>query len=195
MTAKKPLELTARPCMIENVNLRRERHGDEDVPAVDVKLSNIILNKAELLRLTGDPDAFNLMFQQAKAGAVVEPTMQWCDGWRYLDAKYIECSSTLRFGMQKTEYELDDHKIKGAAVKALTGGSAELMLTLQVALEDDTRICAQLAEYQGKEGHVAITFGKVDAGERRQGKLALNDDDGDGKPVNKFGDGEQPATH
>src|SRR6185295_10566113 len=140
MTAKKPLELTSRPCMIDNVNLRKEKHGEDDVPAVDIRLTGITLNKAELLRLTGDPQAWNLMFEQEKAGAVIEPAMQWCDAWRYLNTKFIECSSTLRFGMQKTEHELDDHKIKGAAVRALTGGSAELMVTLQVSLADDTGI-------------------------------------------------------
>lgn len=193
MTAKKPLELTSRPCMIDNVNLRTERHGDDEVPAVDVKLSNIILKKDELIRLTGDKEAWNLLFEQEKAGSVIEPTMQWCDGWRFLGAKFIECSSVIRFGMQKTEHEFGNHKIKGAAVRALTGGSAELQCTLQVAL-DDTKVVAQLAEYQHKEGHVAITFGKIDEGDRKQQKLALNDDPE--KSKNKFGEGEQqPATH
>ncbi len=192
MTAKKPLELSSRPCMLDNVNLRTERHGEDEVPAVDIKLSNIMLKKDELIRLTGDKDSWNLMFEQEKSGSVIEATMQWCDGWRHLDAKFIECNSTLRFGMQKTEHEIENHKIKGAAVRALTGGSAELMCTLQVALED-TKIVAQLAEYQHKEGHVAITFGKVDAGERKQGKLALNDETD--KAPNRFGEGEAPATH
>lgn len=188
MTAKKPLELSSRPCTIANINPRVEKHGDDDVPAVDIKLTGITLGKAELIRLTGDSQAWNLMFEQEKAGAVIEPTLQWCDGWRYLNAKYVDCHSTIRFGMQKTEHELENHKIKGAAVRALTGGNAELMVTLQVSLEDDTSIMSRLTEYQGKESHVAITFGEVDVNERKQGKLALNDTED--KPTNRFGEGE-----
>lgn len=196
MTARKPLELDSRPCRIANVNPRVEKHGDEDVPAVDIKLVGVMLSKAELIRLTGDSQAWNLMFQQEKAGSVIEPTLQWADGWRYIDAKYIECASTLRFGMQKTEHEFDDHKVKGVAVRGVVGGLAECMLTIQHAFEGDTRVMAQLTEYQGKEAHVTLTFGKVDEGEKRQGKLALNDEDD--KPANRFGNGEAPdapATH
>jgi hypothetical protein len=130
------------------------------------------------------------MFVQAKAGAVIEPALQWCDGWRYLDVKYVDCNSTLRFGMQKTEHELENHKIKGVAVRALTGGQAELMCTLQVSLADDTSIMSRLTEYQGREAHVVLTFGAVEVAERKQGKLALNSEDDKDEPKNRFGEGE-----
>lgn len=195
MTAKKPLELSSRPCMVDNVNPRTEKHGDDDVPAVDVKLSNIMLSKAELIRLTGDPQAWNLLFQQEKGTAPVEPTLQCFDGERYLLAKFEECASTIRFGMQKTEHEFDNHKIKGISCKAVVGGLTAVTLTIQQSL-DDTRITGHLHEYQGKEAHVAITFGKISENEKRQKNLALNDeDDGDATSGRGVGDDPQPATH
>jgi hypothetical protein len=194
MTAKKPLELTSRPCKIDNVNLRVEKHGDDDMPAVDVRLSNIMLNKAEYIRLTGDAQAWNLLFEQERGG-VVEPMQQYFEPARYLVAKWEECHSTIRFGMQKTEHEFENHRIKGAHVKGVVGGMVELTLTLQQSLED-TRIVAGLAEYQGKEAHVTITFGSISEVEKRQKKLPLNDEeaDADDKPANRFGNNEQPAV-
>jgi hypothetical protein len=198
MTAKKPFELTARPCKIDNINPRVERHGDEEVPAVDIRLTGITLSKAELIRLTGDAQAWNLMFEEGKGG-VIEPTLQCFDSTRYLEAKFEECHSTLRFGMQKTEHELDEHKIKSCAFKPLVGGMTELTLTIQYKL-DDTKIMGPLTDYQGKEAHAAINFGKVSEIEKRQGKLALNEgaEGEDDKPKNRFGNGEAPdapATH
>lgn len=192
MTAKKPLELSSRPCIIANVNLRTEKHGDEDKPAVDIKLSGIMLTKAELLRLTGDQQAWNLMFEQEKAGSVIEPVLQMFEPERYLKAKYEDCTSTIRFGMQKTEHELDEHKIKGIALKPQVGGMTELTLTIQQAL-DDTKIVAQLAEYQGQEAHVSITFGQISENEKRQKNLALNDEPD--KAKNRFGADESPPVH
>jgi hypothetical protein len=195
MTAKKPFEITARPCIIANVNLRTEKHGDEEKPAVDIKLSNIMLSKAELIRLTGDAQAWNLMFETEKPGGVFEPTLQCFESTRYLKAKYEDCVSTIRFGMQKTEHELEEHKVKGIAFDPVVGGMVALTLTIQQAL-DDTKIVAQLAEYQGQEAHIATTFGQVSENEKRQKNLPLNEG-GDDKAKNKFGEGEnQPAaTH
>lgn len=195
MTAKKPFEITSRPCIIDNVNLRTEKHGDDDMPAVDVRLSNIVIDKAELIRLTGDSEAWNLLFQQEKRGSVIEPTLQCFDSERYLVAKYEECQTKIRFGMQKAEHDFDDHKIKGISCKPLVGGMTAVTLTIQKALEN-TGICSDLAAYQGKEAHVEITLGKVSEKEKRQGKLPLNEGgDSDDKPSNRFGADEQPATH
>jgi hypothetical protein len=190
----KAFEIPSTPCKLAHINNRVEKHGDAEVPAVDIKFTGIVFTKDMLIEFTGDKHAWNLMFE-TKKGAAVEPTQQYFDRVRYFDGKFEGCNASIRFGMQTAENELEDVKVSKISFEPLTGGNTAVSLLVQYEL-DDTSICADLAEYQTREVHLGLVFGsKVDSAAKKQGNLPLGEQ-GQDKPVNKFGEGEAPpATH
>jgi hypothetical protein len=71
------LTLNRRPCRIgTSINTRREKHGDENVTAIDVPLSGLMLEAAELNMILREPHAHGVFFDHAKGGALVEPVFR-----------------------------------------------------------------------------------------------------------------------
>lgn len=175
MTDKKAaFEIPSTPCKLMHVNMRTEKHGDSDVPCVDLKFAGIVFTKEQLIEFTGDKHAWNLMFEQKK-GAAVEPTQPYFDPERYYPGKFEGCVAEIRFGLQTDTNELEDVKIKDIHFTALVGGNTAMRCTVQHEL-DDTEICADFAEYMGREVHIGIVFGeKADPNAKKQGNLPLGE--------------------
>lgn len=179
---KAAFEIPSTPCKLAHINNRVEKHGDSEVPAVDIRLTGIVFTKDMLIEFTGDKQAWNLMFE-TKKGAAVEPTQPYFDRKRHYDGKFEGCNATIRFGLQTEENELEDVKVTKIDFEPLTGGNTAVGLTVQYEL-DDTQICADLAEYQTREVHLGLVFGpKVSAESKKQASLPLGEkgqDKGDG---------------
>lgn len=171
------IELDRRQAILDNVNLRPENHGDDIVPAVDIKLSGIPLNKVELNTLLGDKHAHDCLFNTAKAGSIVEPMFKQFQAFKLKD-KFEDCSATMSFGLAEDGYELDDVKITGVSLEPLAGGMTAMTVTLQHALED-TDIVGDLASYLRSECSIVLTFGtkaiEDKKAKEKQGKLPLNE--------------------
>lgn len=187
----KALELGKRQAHIAHINLREEKHGDDTVPAIDIKLEGVTLDKAELNALLGEKRAHDALFNQGKAGTLIEPVFKFFEPFKFTE-KFVDCQATLYLGIQAAEYELEDVRITGLKFTPMSGGSTAVTLTVQHEL-DDTEIVGALADQLGRECSVAISFGKVDVEEKKQQKLALNDEAD--KALNRHGDNEAPVSH
>jgi hypothetical protein len=188
----KAFEIPSTPCKLAHLNNRVEKHGDDGVPAVDLKFTGIILTKDMLNEFTGDKHCHNLMFEQRKGGAI-EPTQQYLGRVRTFEADFVDCTASIVFGANPDEHELEDVKIKNITLEPLVGGNTSMNCTVQHELED-TDICAQFAEYQTREVHLALVFGKKAVEDKRQGKLPL-DESKSAEKAKGDGTAEAPAVH
>lgn len=192
MTTKQAFEIPSTPCKLIHVNMRTEKHGDSDVPCVDLKFDGIIFTKDMLIEFTGDKHVWNLMFEQKK-GTAVEPTQQYFDLERKYVGKFEECNAEIRFGLQTDDNELEDVKVKDIYFTPLVGGNTSVRCTVQHEL-DDTEICADFAEYMGREVHLGLLFGKkADPNAKKQANLPLGD--GAEKPKAEKEGEQSPAVH
>lgn len=67
-------------------NGRRERHGDEDMPALDIKLEGIVLGEKEFNSLLGDPHAEEAFFDPpGKRSTQVVPRFPKLDALKLKD--------------------------------------------------------------------------------------------------------------
>lgn len=193
MSKTKALEIEPRHCRFTNLNIRLEKHGDDDVPAVDLKFEDLMLRKDELNRLLGEKFAHDALFRAAKEGGLIEPLFPMLAPLA-LEDKFEDCTATVAFGLNDDfTTELEDVKFRGVRLKPVSGGMTAITLTVQYEL-DDSELMSSLTEFLGRECKVGLVFGKKTEAEKKQQKLALNDDQG---AVNKFGDGDgdAPATH
>lgn len=172
MANKAILELTKRHAKLAHINVREEKHGEESVPAVDIKLSEIMLEKDDLNALLAEKHAHGALFNQAKAGAIIEPVFKRFAPFQF-NEKFVDCSAQVFLGLNGEGFELEDITVTRITLQPVSGGQTAMTLTLQHEL-DDTEIVSSLADQLGRECSVEITFGKVDEAEKRQGKLALN---------------------
>lgn len=175
------LELDKRHATISHVNLREEKHGEDSVPAIDIKLTEIPLTKDELIAITHDKQAWNLMYVEEKGG-LIRPSQPYFASKRPFDEKYVDCSAVLFLGIQGAEYELEDVKLSKITMEPTDGGTTSMDLTIQLEL-DDTEILSHLADQLGRECSVALTFGSIDEGDKKQQKLPLNSTAGTDAPA------------
>jgi hypothetical protein len=67
------LTLTKRPAQIGgSINTRTEKHGEENVPGIDIPITEVMLTKEELNALLQDPDAHDAFFTDER-GDQLEP--------------------------------------------------------------------------------------------------------------------------
>lgn len=189
--ARAILELTKRHAKVAHLNVREEKHGDDSVTAVDIKLSEIVLEKDDLNALLAEKHAHAALFNQAKAGALIEPVFKRFAPFAFTE-KFVDCAATLYLGLGAQAFELEDVKLASIKLECVSGGQTMLSLTLQHEL-DDSEILASLADQLGRECSVEITFGKLDEAEKRQGKLALNPKAEE--TVATFGDEQRETAH
>jgi hypothetical protein len=147
------LSISKRPCQIGgHINARTETHGDEDVGAIDVTLSKIMLEADELDELLGVGSAQRLFRMEAEP---IEPA------WRDVGVITIQ----RKYEKALVQLKLDDEwlKLGGAKLGKImliprTGGLTEMSL--------QTQCCPEAAQveimfkHMGKECDCSIRFGR-----------------------------------
>jgi hypothetical protein len=177
--------LDKRPCKIGNINPRRENHGEEKVPAIDVSLAGIFLNKRELGELVGNKHCWDGLFDEK--GKLAEPAMR-CFKPIGLDLSFENATVSLYVGLKLGLIELTECKLTKLKIAPQVGGLTELTLTVQ-AVPDMDAVAAPLINWMGHDADVALNFGDISADEKERHakenpELALGhadpgDDDGD----------------
>lgn len=174
------LKLDSRSCKIgPSINSRTEKHGDEDIPAMDIPLSAIPLSKDELNALLGEPLAWNSFYNERKDG-FAEPLLKGIKPIG-LEAKYEGAEVTLRLGLNLLEVELLDVKLTKLKLEPTAGGATSLSLTVQCLLEDHAKA---LYSWMNHDASVEIMTGDpVEAEKSEQPELPLNTFEGDAPPA------------
>jgi hypothetical protein len=180
------LSLNKRSCVLgAGVNGRSQLHGDEDVPACDFTIGNVMLEKEELNELLDDKYAHNALFNTR--GKLCEPMFRQFNEFS-LKHKYEKSYVTLWLDLAETVIKFADCKLARIRLSPQTGGMTEL--TLQVQCTADAESMAQIYTHQKRDCSVNIRFGKQEAPKQKaQPELPLGS-------VDKGEDGEDSAaTH
>lgn len=165
--AKKTLQLTERPCKIgPSINTRTEHHGEEDVPAGDIPLGEIVLNQPELDALAGEGTHARL-FAKAEGGAI-EPSMPDLEISIRHAQKFEDSQVTLEVEGEVTT--LPAVTIAGIGFVRQVGGTVHLACKVQTPLAP-----VDVRKLMNKPARVQLNFGEVPDKDRRQQNLALNE--------------------
>jgi hypothetical protein len=175
------LTLDKRPCRIGgSLNSRTEKHGDEDVPALDIPLEGLMLTKEELNALTGDAYMHDALFSHRSQGKLDEPILRMFRPL-VMREKFEEGQVLLQVGLgADIEIELKDVKLARVTLEPQVGGLTACSVQVQCTPTAET--VAQLWPYMGHEADCELTFGKKVTKAEKQKEL----------PLNSFGEGEQP---
>jgi hypothetical protein len=173
-----------------SINTRSEIHGDENVPALDIPLSAIMLSATELNALLQEPYAHEALFnERTNPRALVEPLFKQLHPLKLKD-KFEESSVTLIVGLNRKAVTLNDVKLAKLTLQPLVGGLTALKLTVQCTPTLDDSITTLLA-FMNHDADVEITIGERVAPAQKQSELPLamgespagpgvpGDDDGD----------------
>lgn len=177
------LTLTKRPARIgSSINTRTEKHGDEDVPACDIPIEGLMLEREELNALLGDPYAHDALFNHRSQGKVDEPIFRKFKPLVFRE-KFESARVVLTVGLgADVEIELKDVKLARITLDPQVGGLVELSVQVQCTPPAET--IGALVNYLGHELEAEVTFGQVAEKADRQREL----------PINNFGNGETPEA-
>jgi hypothetical protein len=166
-----------------SINVRNERHGDEDVGACDFKIGNILIDKHDLNELYGDKYYHNSLFNTN--GKLVEPMTQLNEP-AVFKAKFENSTVTLWLGLSDEKLTLTEVKLRKITLEPQTGGYTEM--TLQVQCNPDESQLGHLYSHQNKDVSVNIRFGREEKPKQKaQPELPLGD-------TEKGEDGEDTAA-
>lgn len=176
------LTLDKRPArMGSSINTRTEKHGDEDVPACDIALQGIMLEREELNSLLADPYAHDALYNHRSKGKADEPVFRKFKPLVFRE-KFEEGGVTLYVGMGQTKIELKDVKLARVTLDPQVGGLTELSVQVQCTPKTDT--IGELLGYMNHDVEVEISFGKRAEKSKKQQDL----------PINTFGANEPGAA-
>lgn len=151
-----------------SINVRNEKHGDEDEGACDFKLSGIMIDKDDLNELYGDKYYHNSLFNTK--GKLTEPMTRRNAPLKFL-AKFESAHVTLWLGLSDDIVKFSECKLKNITVDPQTGGLCELCLTVQCNPEPAE--LAKLYIHQNKSISASIRFGKEEVAEKDKRQVEI----------------------
>lgn len=168
------------PCKLgPSTNCRTEKHGEDDVPAVDIPLVGLMLDKAQLNNLFGAL-TWESLYDQQGAGKV--PTVLHPEhAPRKLTTKFVG-SATLIFGPNQSDVVLDDVTLSKFKAEPTEGGMTAVSLMVQ-AHENVEKFVAKIIARQNTEISVLLEVGdSVQRAKSKQAELPMSHNAGENKP-------------
>lgn len=176
------LNLTKRPAKIgKSVNTRTEMHGEEEVPAQDIPLFDILLSAEELIAITDEPTAAQGLFKMEEDQYI--PRFLAVD-WIPLNHKFVGATVKMSGGVPATTYK--NGKIKNIWFKAVGGGMTAIKCTLQVNPDN------------GQPSSQSLINAKVSVTIKAQLEQEGTDEDQPDLPLDhqaSVGEDDQPTSH
>jgi len=170
------MHLKTRICHLgSSINTRTEKHGDEDVAAIDIPITDFALGATELNSITGEPHAHRALFDKSKSP--VEPIFRGFKAFALKD-KFEDCTAELLLGLGREPLRLTGCKVARVKLEPLTGGMTGMDFLIQ--LTPDLAIMPTLMAHMGHEIELSIDVGKrVEKTDSRQQKLGLKEGEGE----------------
>jgi hypothetical protein len=136
--------LTKRPAQIgPSINVRTEKHGEENVPAVDIPFTDIFLDKEEFNGLLQDEGAHDAFFTEER-GKQIEPRFQGIAAISLSD-KFTGARVTFtRNGADAENIVLKPAKISKVKLEPQIGGLTLISFTVQGNPSDYTDVLGLL---------------------------------------------------
>jgi hypothetical protein len=131
----KPLELDKRPCHLgPSLNNRREKHGTENVPALDFSLTGYLLTKPELDKLVGQ-GFWNSRYETRSGGQPPAPAWKKMRGEKF--GEKLEADVTLSFlSDSEKPVVITEAKVGKLDFDYQVGGLTACDLTISTAQDD-----------------------------------------------------------
>lgn len=198
--SKNVLNVRMTPCRIAtSVSCRREKHGDENVPACDITITGLMLDEKQLNSLLGDDVAHPAIFNVRAKDRLPEPLFPQLEAFRLKD-KFEGCTAKLKLHRGSDDIiELADVKFAKVRIEPQVGGLTLCTFTIQCTPEG--RVMGKIFDRIDSEIDGSFTFGPREEKDDRQGELAINSfgegEEGDEKPARRGrkSNGDQPAAH
>lgn len=151
------LTITRRAARLgSSVNVRTEKHGDDDVPAIDVTVSGIMLEPEELNALLEDPKAYDALFRRDDQD-FPQPTFPQLKPFS-LESKFEGVLVQLHVGPKPSIIELTDTKLNRVTLTPQPGG--QTALSVQVQATPSEKVIGQVSTYMNHEVSVELSGGE-----------------------------------
>ena len=151
--------LDSRPARIgPSINSRSEKHGEEDVPAMDVPIIALMLTKAELNALMRDRTIWDRWFNERK-DKLPEPANRNLKPYGLRD-KYEHSTARILVGLDNDRvFAFNDCDLSKISLTPQVGGLTELHVTIQALINDSN---TSLFEFMAKDCSVELSFGDLE---------------------------------
>lgn len=154
------LTLDERPCKIGvQIRFRREFHGEEKVPAMDVTVLSIPLKGPELCALLGQESAWADLYATSK-DSPPEPKHKRTEIKRKMNVGFKESSAILTLGLHKTRIAFVNCTLAAISLTPTTGGITMMDLTIQASEEAENS--DQLKQFMDSHQNISLIFGEID---------------------------------
>jgi|ERR1700728_3876427 hypothetical protein len=156
------LTLDRRDCKIGTaINTRRELHGEEPVPAMDIPIAEIHLSREELQALFDDKTVWDSWFDLRKGDKLPEPAgwVKECKAFARGD-KFKDSQAILYVGLKPEVITLVNVKLSKLKLKPLVGGLTALSLTIQCTPEMEK--AAKVFDHLDHTAYIALEIGERD---------------------------------
>ncbi|HLF10088.1 MAG TPA: hypothetical protein VJA26_02645 [Gammaproteobacteria bacterium] len=162
----------ARVCKLGgHINVRSEKHGEDNVPACDVSITGVLLDRDEVDALLGEGSHEALYVTNGK-NTPPEPRFREFKPFALLH-KFEKSRVALEIDGIKDEVVFDDIKLARLRIEPKTGGLTALGFSVQCTPSSD--IMAQLYDHLDREVKAKVRFGKlVERDDGKQKELGLN---------------------
>lgn len=126
-----------------SINVRTEKHGEENVSAMDIPCAMLIKRK-ELNSLMREESADALLFKSQNEGHY-EPVFGGKIGPIPVLGKFKKSKVALKCGVNEQEITFDDCALSKLKIDPQIGGMTLLKFTIQAKLTDDTNLIFHFA--------------------------------------------------
>lgn len=169
--------VTKRPAQIgPSINTRTEKHGNENVPGVDIPVSGIFLEKAEVNTLLQDEDAYDALYTDNRSKQL-EPRFMTIEPIKLSD-KFTGARVTI--AVNGEDLVLKPAKISKIALAPQVGGLTLMSCTVQGNPADHTDVLALL----NLKCRIQIVGASLEEPDQTEPELPLNhQDQGEGDDV------------
>jgi len=169
------LTLQQRDCLLGGKAKAKTKKADDgdETKTVELELSRLVLDKAELNALLREPHAWDVLYDTS--GDAIEPYLRSIKELEF--AKPIEGAwVSIEFGLNSQRFEFAEVKLSKVKLSLVTGGETLLSCRFTVAHTDNDTLALMFDQLNST---VLVEIRAEPPGAQRE------------LPLNKFGDGEQ----
>lgn len=161
------LQLRKRPGRIGvSIGGRRELHGEEPVPFMDVPIA-ILITTTELNQLMGDPHTADAWFS-TDGGKLAEPLLKNMKPYK-LKGKFKNSSATFTLGVNSLEVPMKGVTFATLGFEPQVGGMTQLKLKIQSPITNKNN---EMFLWMDRDADIELQFGELELKEV-QGDLDL----------------------
>lgn len=159
------LTLEKKVCKIgTSINTRRQIHGEEPVPAMDIPISEIMLERDELQAIYDDITVWDNWFDHRAGDKLPEPA-NWLKQSKPIGFadKFKDSQVILYVGLKPEIITLVNVKLARLNFEPKVGGLTAMSLTIQAT--PDMAKAAKIFDHMDHTAHIAIEIGERDEGD------------------------------